>query len=110
MLPGHVLGFRRSRRRADRAAVRGWQEAMIDRTFAAVVLDWGVAVVPDRGASLRAVRRRVEALCADGVHIAVVGGTADHPLGEDVIRLVARPSDGSLRPLAERFQANGEWR
>ena len=33
------------------------------------------------------------------------GEGADHPLGEDVIRLVARPSDGSRRPLAERFQA-----
>ena len=39
-----------------------------------------------------------------------LGEGADHPLGEDVIRLVARPSDGSRRPLAERFQAKGEWR
>ncbi len=89
MLSDHVLGFRRSRRRADGAPVRGWQEAVIDRTFAAVVLDWGVAVVPDRGASLRALRRRVEALCADGVHIAVVGGTGCADVDG---RLRARPS------------------
>src|SRR5271169_2070810 len=89
MLAGHVLGFRRSRRRADRAAVRGWQEAVIDRTFAAVVLDWGVVVVPDRRASLRAVRSRVEALCADGVHVAVVGGTGCADVDG---RLRARPS------------------
>src|SRR5208282_3858215 len=89
MLAGHVLGLRRSRRRAGRAAVRGWQEAVIDRTFAAVVLDWGVVVVPDRGASLRAVRSRVEALCADGVHVAVVGGTGCADVDG---RLRARPS------------------
>jgi len=89
MLSDHVLGFRRSRRRADRAPVRGWQEAVIDRTFAAVVLDWGVAVVPDRRASLRAVRRRVEALCADGVHVAVVGGSGCADVDG---RLRARPS------------------
>jgi len=68
---------------------RGWQKAVIDRTFAAVVLDWGIAVVPDRRASLRAVRRRVEALCADGVHIAVVGGTGCAAVDG---RLRARPS------------------
>jgi Glycosyl hydrolase family 65 central catalytic domain/Glycosyl hydrolase family 65, C-terminal domain len=89
MLADHVLGFRRLRRRADRAATRGWQEAVIDRTFAAVVLDWGIAVVPDRRASLRGVRRRVEALCADGVHIAVVGGTGCAAVDG---RLRARPS------------------
>ena len=86
---GHVLGFRCLRRRADRAAVRGWQEAVIDRSFAAVVLDWGVVVVPGRGASLRAVRSRVEALCAVGVHVAVVGGAG---CAEVDGRLRARPS------------------
>src|SRR5208282_6099828 len=89
MLAGHVLGFRRSRRRADVAAVRGWQEAVIDRTFAAVVLDWGVAAVPGRRASLSVVRRRVEALCAVGVHVAVVGGTGCADVDG---RLRARPS------------------
>ena len=89
MLADHVLGFRCSRRRADRAAVRGWQEAVIDRTFAAVILDWGVAVVPDRQASLRAVRRWVEALRADGVHVAAVGGTGRAEVDG---RLRARPS------------------
>ena len=84
-----MLGFRRSRRQADRAAVRGWQAAVMDRTFAAMVLDWGVAVAPDRRASLRAVRHRVEALCADGVHIAVVGGTGCADVDG---RLRARPS------------------
>src|SRR5271165_1645451 len=89
MLANHVLGFRRSRCWAGRGAVRGWQEAVIDRTFAAVVLDWGVAVVPGRRAWLRAVRRRVEALCADGVHVAVVGGSGCADVDG---RLRARPS------------------
>ena len=62
---------------------------MIDRTFAAVVLDWGVVAAPERQASLPAVRRRVEALCADGVHVAVVSGTGCADVDG---RLRARPS------------------
>jgi hypothetical protein len=89
MLADHVLGFRHSRCRGGEGGRVGWQEAVIDRTFAAVVLDWDVAVEAGRRASLRAVRRRVEALCADGVHIAVVGGTACADVDG---RLRARPS------------------
>src|SRR5271165_318224 len=110
MLANHVLGFRRSPRRADRAAGRGWQEAVMERTFAAVVLDWGVAVVPGRRASLRAVRRRVEALCADGVHIAVVGGTGCADVDG---RLRARPSGPGRLLLgvnrgSELFEVNAD--
>ncbi|HTY72089.1 MAG TPA: glycosyl hydrolase family 65 protein [Actinomycetes bacterium] len=48
---------------------------MLERTFEAVVFDWDGTAVPDRRASARAVRRRVEALCARGVDVAVVSGT-----------------------------------
>ena len=78
--------------------MHGWQEAVMERTFAAVVLDWGVAVVPDRRASLRAVRRRGEALCADGVHIAVVTDTPDSM--RDILAVLARAGIGPGLVLA----------
>ncbi len=47
----------------------------LDRTAAAVIFDWDGTAVPDRRASAALVRRRVERLCAIGVHVAVVSGT-----------------------------------
>ncbi len=47
----------------------------LERTFDAVVFDWDGTAVPDRHAPARAIRRRVESLCARSVHVAVVSGT-----------------------------------
>ncbi len=48
---------------------------MLEHTFEAVVFDWDGTAVPNRRSSARAVRRRVESLCARGVDVAVVSGT-----------------------------------
>ncbi|MGN6610294.1 MAG: hypothetical protein ACTHLJ_00830, partial [Angustibacter sp.] len=60
-----------------------------DHTAAAVVLDWDGTAVTDRRAPATAVRRRLERLCATGVHVAVVSGT--HVQNVDG-QLRARPS------------------
>lgn len=60
-----------------------------DHTAAAVVLDWDGTAVTDRRAPATAVRRRLERLCATGVHVAVVSGT--HVENVDG-QLRARPS------------------
>jgi trehalose/maltose hydrolase-like predicted phosphorylase len=61
----------------------------LDATFEAVVFDWDGTAVPDRAADAAAVRRRVEALCAAGVHLFVVSGTHVGNIDE---QLRARPS------------------
>lgn len=60
----------------------------LDRTFEAIVFDWDGTAVRDRRASALAVRRRVEALCARCVDVAVVSGTH---LGNIDGQLAARP-------------------
>jgi hypothetical protein len=47
---------------------------LAETTFEAVVVDWDGAAVPDRAVDVAAVRARVEALCAAGVHVVVVSG------------------------------------
>jgi trehalose/maltose hydrolase-like predicted phosphorylase len=47
----------------------------LDRTYAAVVFDWDGTAVPDRHASARRLRTRLERLSELGVHAAVVSGT-----------------------------------
>ena len=54
------------------AEVVALPEVLADTTFEAVVLGWDDTAVPDRGADAAAVRARVEALCAAGVHVVVV--------------------------------------
>ncbi|HXR53994.1 MAG TPA: glycosyl hydrolase family 65 protein [Acidimicrobiales bacterium] len=49
--------------------------AVPDETFEALVFDWDGTAVPDRQADADAVRDRIEALCAAGVHAFVVSGT-----------------------------------
>lgn len=60
-----------------------------DRTFDALVFDWDGTAVPDRAADAAGVRRRIEALCAAGVHVFVVSGTH---VGNVEGQLHARPS------------------
>ncbi len=60
-----------------------------DATFEAFVFDWDGTAVPDRQADATAVRARVEALCAAGVHVFVVSGTH---VGNVDGQLAARPS------------------
>ena len=60
----------------------------LGRTFEAVVFDWDGTAVPDRHSSARAVRRRVEQLCARGLDVAVVSETS---VGNVDGRLQARP-------------------
>jgi hypothetical protein len=48
---------------------------MAERPFDLVVFDWDGTAVPDRSADATEVRRRIEALSAAGVHVAVVTGT-----------------------------------
>lgn len=59
--------------------------ARLARTFEALVFVWDGTAVPERRVSARAVRRRVEALCARSVDVAVVSGatvdTIDTQLG-----------------------------
>ena len=59
--------------------------ARLARTFEALVFVWDGTAVPYRRVSARAVRRRVEALCARSVDVAVVSGatvdTIDTQLG-----------------------------
>jgi trehalose/maltose hydrolase-like predicted phosphorylase len=60
-----------------------------DHTFEALVFDWDGTAVPHRHCDAAAVRQRVEALCAAGVHVVVVSGTnVDNVDGQ----LRARPS------------------
>jgi trehalose/maltose hydrolase-like predicted phosphorylase len=71
-----------------------------DRTFEAIVFDWDGTAVPDRGADATPVRERVEALCAAGVHVAVVSGTH---VGNIDGQLKARPAGpGSLHLCLNR--------
>ncbi|MGH9085185.1 MAG: glycosyl hydrolase family 65 protein [Acidimicrobiales bacterium] len=58
-------------------------------TYQAVVFDWDGTAVPDRHADAAAVRTRIEALCAAGVHVVVVSGTH---VGNVDGQLGARPS------------------
>lgn len=71
--------------RRDAAAVR----AALDREFAALVIGWGAADVGEHENELCALRRRVLALCAAGVHVALIGD--DDPADVDA-RLRARPT------------------
>jgi len=64
-------------------------ETALERTFEAVLFDWDGTAVADRQADAAAVRERVEALCAAGVHVIVVTGTH---LGNVDGQLHARPS------------------
>jgi trehalose/maltose hydrolase-like predicted phosphorylase len=59
------------------------------RRFDALVFDWDGTAVTDRAADASAVREVVEALCAAGVHIAIVSGTH---VGNVDGQLSARPS------------------
>jgi trehalose/maltose hydrolase-like predicted phosphorylase len=61
----------------------------VDATFEALLFDWDGTAVPDRQADASAVRTRIEALCAAGVHVFVVSGT--HLENVD-LQLGARPS------------------
>jgi trehalose/maltose hydrolase-like predicted phosphorylase len=60
-----------------------------DSTYQALVFDWDGTAVPDRHADAGAVRTRIEALCAAGVHVFVVSGTH---VGNVDGQLEARPS------------------
>ena len=62
--------------------------AAVARRFEAVVFDWDGTAVPDRRADATLVRNAVEALCATGVHVAVITGTH---LGNVDDALRARP-------------------
>lgn len=62
--------------------------ALDERTFEAVLFDWDGTAVADRQADGTAIRARVEALCAAGVHVIVVTGTH---LGNVDGQLQARP-------------------
>lgn len=64
-------------------------EVWADRTYEAVVFDWDGTAVPDRDADASPVRERVEALCAAGMHVAVVSGTH---VGNIDGQLKARPT------------------
>ena len=61
---------------------------LAEATFEAVVVDWDGAAVPHGAVEVAALRARVEALCAAGVHVVVVSG--QHVGGVDR-RLAARP-------------------
>jgi hypothetical protein len=61
---------------------------MIDRTFEAVVFDWEIAGVSLRPAPVAALRRRVEALSAACIDVAVLSKS---PVGAVDVRLRARP-------------------
>lgn len=63
--------------------------AILDRTFAAIVIDWDGLSAARRPAQLRPVRQRIESLCEAGVHVAVVGAG---DLTELERQLHARPS------------------
>jgi trehalose/maltose hydrolase-like predicted phosphorylase len=71
------------------APLHGGLVAGLDRTFEALVLDWDGTAVPSRRASARALRRRVEALCAASVDVAIVSGTH---VGNIDTQLGARPA------------------
>ena len=85
-------------------------EVPADTTFEAVVVGWDSIAVPDRGADAAAVRARVEALCAAGVHVVVVSGK---DVGELDKQLGARP-DGPGQLLlcvnrgSEVFEVTGD--
>lgn len=74
--------------------------ARLDRRFEAIVFDWDGTAVPDRQADAAEVREAIEALCALGMHVAVVSGTH---LGNVDGQLRARPpGPGSLHLLLNR--------
>ena len=85
-------------------------EVLADTTFEALVFDWDGTAVPDRTADAAAVRARVEALCAAGVHVVVVSGTH---VGNVDGQLGARP-DGPGQLLlclnwgSEVFEVTGD--
>ena len=47
----------------------------LDRRFEALIFDWDGTAVPDREQRRGEVRALIEALCAHGMHVAVVAGT-----------------------------------
>lgn len=63
--------------------------ALTDTTFEAVIVGWVGTAVPDRRADASAVRARIEALCAAGVHVVVVSDTR---AGDVAGQLDARPA------------------
>lgn len=80
------------------------------RRFEAVVFDWDGTAVPDRLADASRVRALVEALCAAGMHVAVVSGTH---VGNVDGQLAARPGgSGRLWLLLNRgsevFEVTGQ--
>ena len=75
--------------RTQRLMPASAKEAVAERTFEAVVFDWDGTAVPDRGADGAALRARVEALCAAGVHLFVMSGTH---VGNIDRQLQARPT------------------
>ena len=75
--------------RAGRSAEDVRLPPALDRRFEAILLDWDGTAVPDRRADAGKVRRLVEALCANGMHIAVITGTH---VGNVDGQLCARPT------------------
>jgi hypothetical protein len=76
---------------------------VVERTFEAVVVDWDGTAVPDRAVEVAAVRARVEALCAAGVHVVVV---SDRHVRSVDGRLAARPvGPGRLHMCLDRGSA-----
>lgn len=73
----------------ERQAATELPGGVTDATFEALVFDWDGTAVPDRRADASAVRDRVEALCAAGVHVFVVSGTH---VGNVDSQLSARPA------------------
>lgn len=71
------------------AAATDLPGGVTEATFEALVFDWDGTAVPDRQADASAVRDRVEALCAAGVHVFVVSGTH---MGNVDGQLSARPA------------------
>jgi trehalose/maltose hydrolase-like predicted phosphorylase/hydroxymethylpyrimidine pyrophosphatase-like HAD family hydrolase len=73
------------------------RSAALNSTAAAVVFDWDGTAVAERGRAADQVRRRVEQLCAKGVHVAVVSGTH---VGNVDGQLAARPEGPGTLLLA----------
>ena len=72
----------------------------LERRIEAIIFDWDGTAVPDRSADASELRCLVEALCAEGMEVAVVSGTGlDNVDGQ----LSARPAGpGSLHLLLNR--------
>jgi trehalose/maltose hydrolase-like predicted phosphorylase len=85
-------------------------EVLAETTFEAVVFDWDGTAVADRAADATAVRDRVEALSAAGMHVAVVSGTH---VGNIDGQLAARPQGPGRLHLclnggSEVFEVTGD--